>query len=61
MEVRFWGPIKLYCPLVIIEDTSSMFKEFISSQTVRKNYYPPDNNLESDCLVFGIEDPIMGR
>ena len=38
-----------------------MFKDFISSQTVRKNYYPPDNNLESDCLVFGIEDPIMGR
>ena len=48
-------------PSVIIEDTLSMFKEFISSQTVRKNYYPPDNNLESDCLVFGIEDPIMGR
>ena len=35
-----------------------MFKEFISSQTVRKNYYPPDNNLESDWLVFGIEDPL---
>ena len=47
--------------VVIIEDTLSMFKEFISSQTVRKNYYPPDNNLESDWLVFGIEDPIMGR
>ena len=47
--------------VVIIEDTLSMFKEFISSQTVRKNYYPPDNNLESDWLVFSIEDPIMGR
>ena len=33
---------------VIIEDTLGMFKEFISSQTVRKNYYPPDNNIESD-------------
>ena len=29
-----------------------MFKEFISSQTVRKNYYPPDNNLESDYFCF---------
>ena len=46
---------------VIIEDTLSMFKEFISSQTVRKNYFPPDDNLESDWLVFGIEDSIMGR
>ena len=35
-----------------------MFKEFISSETVRKNYFPPDNNLESDWLVFGIEDPL---
>ena len=34
--------------VVIIEDTLSMFKEFISSQIVRKNYYPPDNNLETD-------------
>ena len=33
--------------IVIIEDTLSMFKEFISSQTVRKNFYPPDNNLET--------------
>ena len=29
-----------------------MFKEFISSQTVRKNYYPPVNNLESDYFRF---------
>ena len=29
-----------------------MFKEFISSQTVRKNFYPPDNNLESDYFCF---------
>ena len=36
--------------VVIIEDTLSMFKEFISSQTVRKNYYPPEDNLESDWL-----------
>ena len=36
--------------VVIIEDTLSMFKEFISSQTVRKNYYPHDDNLESDWL-----------
>ena len=39
-------------PPVIIEDTLSMFKEFISSQTVRKNYYPPVNNLESDYFRF---------
>ena len=29
-----------------------MFQEFISSQTVRKNYYPPVNNLESDYFRF---------
>ena len=57
-----WGSsVKIYDQIVIIEDTLSMFKEFISSQTVRKNYYLPNNNLESDWLVFGIEDPIMGR
>ena len=50
-----------YLSSVIIEDTLGMFKEFISSQTVRKNYFPPDDNLESDWLVFGIEDSIMGR
>merc|ERR1711867_105663 len=43
---------------VIIEDTLCMFKEFISSQTVRKNFYPPDNNIESDWLVFDFEDPL---
>ena len=32
---------------VIIEDTLSMSKDFISSQTVRKNFYPPGNNLET--------------
>ena len=37
-----------YQGFVIIEDTLGMFREFISSQTVRKNYYPPDNNIESD-------------
>ena len=59
-EVR--SPVGIFQLItVIIEDTLGMFKEFISSQTVRKNYYPPDNNLESDWLVFGIEDPIMGR
>ena len=46
---------------VIIEDTLGMFKEFISSQTVRKNYYPPDNNIESDWMIFGVEDSIMSR
>ena len=56
-----FNPLQTTSQVVIIEDTLSMFKEFISSQTVRKNYYPPDNNLESDWLVFGIEDPIMGR
>ena len=29
-----------------------MSQEFISSQTVRKNYYPPVNNLESDYFRF---------
>ena len=52
---------KFTSTVVIIEDTLSMFKEFISSQTVRKNYFPPDNNLESDWLVLSIEDPIIGR
>ena len=42
----------LFFELVIIEDTLSMFKEFISSQTVRKNYFPPDDNLESDYFCF---------
>ena len=40
--------IKVSIGAVITEDTLGMFKEFISSQTVRKNYYPPDNNIESD-------------
>ena len=42
----------MFFELVIIEDTLSMFKEFISSQTVRKNYFPPDDNLESDYFCF---------
>ena len=40
--------LPLHTGAVITEETLSMFREFISSQTVRKNYYPPDNNIESD-------------
>ena len=43
---------------VIIEDTLGLVKEFISSETVQNNYFPPDDNLESDWLVFDIEDPL---
>ena len=43
---------------VIIEDTLKTWLKIYSSETVRKNYFPPDNNLESDWLVFGIEDPL---
>ena len=61
MKIRVHSELHMGPCGVIIEDTLSMFKEFISSQTVRKNYFPPDDNLESDWLVFGIEDSIMGR
>ena len=32
---------------VIIEDTLSMSKDFITSKTFRKNFYPSGNNLET--------------
>ena len=48
----------LYFELVIIEDTLGLVKDFISSKTVQNNYFPPDDNLESDWLVFDIEDPL---
>ena len=48
----------MFCKAVIIEDTLGLVKEFISSETVQNNYFPPDDNLESDWLVFDIEDPL---